>query len=98
MSSTPVVLTNQLDFDRQLSAEVARGLQTFLSGMQLFMDRLRHRTGRPMRIDHVRHGHSHQRRHRPMRWMRPHGMHHQRQAMQPVPVKMLAGSKIHHQR
>jgi hypothetical protein len=51
-----------------------------------------------MRIDHARHGHSHQRRHRPMRWMRPHGMHHQRQAMQPVPVKMLAGSKIHHQR
>ena len=46
--------------------------------------------GRRMSRDHEIHGHRHHRQHRPVRWMQPQGMHHQRQAMQPVPVKLLA--------
>jgi hypothetical protein len=43
-----------------------------------------------MSRDHEFHGHRHHRQHRPSCWMQPQGMHHQRQAMQPVPVKLLA--------
>ena len=89
MSSMAVKLTHPLDFSRPAS-EVADAVHTFLGGLQLFMDRHRDRTGRRMCRDHGLHGHRHHRQDRPTRWMQPQGMHHQRQAMQPVPVKLLA--------
>ncbi len=89
MSSTLVSMTNPLDFSR-LASEATAAVQTSLGGLQLFMDRHRDRTGRRMSRDHEIHGHRQHRQHRPVRWMQPQGMHHQRQAMQPVPVKLLA--------
>ncbi len=89
MSSTLVSMTNPLDFSR-LASKVAVAVQNFLDGLQLFMDRHRDRTGRRMSRDHEIHGHRHHRQHRPVRWMQPQGMYHQRPAMQPVPVKLLA--------
>ena len=89
MSSMAVSMTPPLDFSR-LASEAAAAVQTFLGRLQLFMDRHRDRTGRRMSRDHEFHGHRHHRQHRPSCWMQPQGMHHQRQAMQPVPVKLLA--------
>ncbi len=89
MSSMAVSMTPPLDFSR-LASKATDAVQAFLGGMRLFMDRHRDRTGRRMCRDHGFHGHRHHRQDRPTRWMQPQGMHHQRQAMQSVPVNLLA--------